>query len=176
MEDPGEQNLCLSCGLCCNGVIFADVQLQAEDDPAHLRDLGIPFKASRGKSLKFRQPCPAHDGCRCRIYAERPKYCRQFECLLLKSFKAGKTAVSAARRKVKEAQEKAEKIKSLLRALGDFDETLALRLRFRRTVKRMERENPDSKCVELLGELTVAVHELNLVVAESFYSGHAISR
>ena len=30
-KEARAEELCLDCGLCCNGVIFARVQLQAED-------------------------------------------------------------------------------------------------------------------------------------------------
>src|SRR5437868_1476023 len=89
--------LCLECGLCCNGVIFADVRLQRGDDPGRLRALGLPIATPHAPSSasplrktggvpapRFAQPCAALDGCRCRIYADRPAYCRQFDCLLLK--------------------------------------------------------------------------------------------
>src|SRR5438132_2396309 len=35
------EDLCLECGLCCNGVIFADVRLQPGDDPKRLKALGL---------------------------------------------------------------------------------------------------------------------------------------
>src|SRR6188508_2374656 len=112
MISPGSHHLCLDCGLCCNGVIFADVQLQPGDDTKGLESLGLSpvgRKESRrggdsaadskanGQSLKFLQPCTAlGNDCRCRIYPGRPKYCREFECLLLKSVVAGETESAAA--------------------------------------------------------------------------------
>jgi len=98
--------LCNACGLCCNGVLFKDVQLQPGDDAAHLRSLGLPIREPRrvpprtGRSphshevrkTRFPQPCAALcDGNRCRIYAERPARCREFECALFKSVAAGET-------------------------------------------------------------------------------------
>ena len=38
--------LCPSCGLCCNGVIFGDVELQAKDDAKHLAALAGAQSAS----------------------------------------------------------------------------------------------------------------------------------
>src|SRR5215472_953064 len=93
-QNSMEQQLCLSCGLCCNGVIFADVRLKPSDDPARLRALGLPLSGqtpgSKKAVLNFNQPCAALEGCSCRIYADRPNHCRHFECLLLKSAKAGR--------------------------------------------------------------------------------------
>src|SRR4051812_25402442 len=105
------EKLCLTCGLCCNGVIFADVQLQPGDDATRLEALGLSLKNfpkqksaqtsisdSNAVSLKikFSQPCVAFDGCRCRIYADRPKYCREFDCALLKCVNAGEVKTAGA--------------------------------------------------------------------------------
>ena len=58
--DSGEQ-LCLACGLCCDGTLFDLVKLEASDDAAKLKTLGLPVKVSRGKTpvARFPQPCAA---------------------------------------------------------------------------------------------------------------------
>ena len=139
--NAGDANsLCLECGLCCNGVIFADVQLRPEDAAARLRALGLALVGkSRAGIEKFRQPCPAFGGCKCNIYSERPAYCREFECLMLKSVKAGDVNVNEARRVIRSALKQSESVKSLLRRLGDADETLALNKRFQRMQRKVER-------------------------------------
>jgi Fe-S-cluster containining protein len=171
---PAPEDLCLKCGLCCNGVIFADVKLQPADDAPRLRSLGvsvsIPHSAFRTPHLN--QPCAALEGCRCRIYAERPQYCRQFECLLLKSVKAGRTQPAAALRKINTARERAEKVRVLLRTLGDADEHLALSARFRRVARRMNKTELDPRAATAYGKLTLAVQDLNLLLSQSFYPGN----
>ncbi len=173
-----EQQLCLSCGLCCNGVIFADVHLQAGDDAGRLRELGLPLcgarkrtKMSESAALKFAQPCAALNGCACRIYPERPTYCRHFECLLLKGVKSGKVQRDAAVKIIREAQKRAERVRRLLRALGNKDEQVALSVRFRRTKRSVSRANLDKNTAAIYGELTLAVHDLNCLLSEAFYPG-----
>src|SRR5690242_17601591 len=90
------EDICLTCGLCCNGAIFADVVLQTGDDLGRLESAGLTFLAAPGQRVptgsrnrRFSQPCAAFDGCQCRIYSERPRHCQKFECLLLKGVKAG---------------------------------------------------------------------------------------
>lgn len=165
--------LCLECGLCCNGVIFADGQLQPGDDADHLRTLGLAVIRNRhGKAgnEKFKQPCAKFDGC-CRIYSERPKYCRQFECLLLQSVTAGKTELPAAQRIVRTARRRAEKVKRLLRELGDTDERSAVSVRFRRAQKRFETESPSEQTADIYGQLTLAIHDLHVLLSDAFYPG-----
>lgn len=162
--------LCRACGLCCNGVIFGDVRLQAGNCPERLRELGIaPTCPAKGPS-KLMQPCQAFNGC-CRIYADRPQYCREFECALLKSALTGRTELPAALRIVKTAQRRAERVRQLLRQLGENSENLSLSKRFRRIQRRMENGPIDEEMADAYGQLTLAVHELNCLLSEAFYPG-----
>jgi len=176
----GSNGLCLECGLCCNGVIFADVQLQPGDDPARLQALGLPLKLKPAKGLgaganpnqwKFAQPCTALDGCHCRVYAERPGHCRAFECLLLKSVKAGGIQPAAALDVIREARRRADVVEGLLQQLGDSDTQSPLRSRFRRVQKRAEVEAWEAGKGIAYSELTLAMHDLNLMLSERFYAG-----
>src|SRR5438067_11601285 len=144
---PNSSSLCLECGLCCNGVIFADVRLQPEDDPARLKALGLTISTPhlRDGTRHFNQPCSALDGCRCRIYADRPAYCRQFDCLLLKSVNEGRTGTAEALGTIRTARQGMDKVLGLLRKLGDTDEHIPLAKRFRRTARRLDRVGSDTE-------------------------------
>ena len=170
MNPRDANSLCLECGLCCNGVIFADVQLRSGDDAARLRALGLAFaQKSKAGVEKFKQSCAAFGGCKCNIYSERPRYCREFECLLLKSVKAGDVKIDEARRVIRSALKQAETVKKLLRQLGDTDETLALNKRFQRVQRKVERGACDQDTAHIFGELTLAVHKLSMLLSERFY-------
>ena len=166
-SDSVAQQLCLACGLCCNGVLFKDVELQPSDDAGRLASLGLPL---RNRQSKFPQPCAAlcADN-RCRIYADRPARCRQFECALFKSVAAGETPVAAALRTIRLARQRAERVRTLLRALGDTSEQVALSLRFKRLRRRIESTPPDDATAETYADLTLAVQDLNVLLAQSFY-------
>lgn len=164
------EDICLACGLCCNGVIFANVKLQPGDDASRLQSLGLHFSHTRpGRAPRFQQPCLAFDGCRCRIYAQRPEHCREFECLLLKSIHSGQRERSAALELIRTAKAQAELVLGLLRKLGDSNEDLALNTRFRRTSRRLEEGKCDGETASLFGDLTLAVQDLNLLLSEFFY-------
>ena len=179
------QNLCLACGLCCNGVLFKDVELQSRDDAAQLRSLGLPLKcrlARRNRPAlvaeasnshwKFPQPCAAlgADG-RCRVYDARPVRCRDFECALFKAVSSGRLNPAAALRVVRKTLQRADEVKRLLRELGDTNDTLALSLRFKRLRKRLDRGLADEETADLYAQLTLAVHDLNLRLRAEFYPG-----
>jgi Fe-S-cluster containining protein len=153
--------------MCCNGVLFKDVELQPGDDAAKLIRLGLAFAKSRQQ--KFPQPCAALDCRRCGIYADRPVRCRQFECALLKSVAEGEMETPKALRVIRDTQKRAEKVKRLLRELGDDEEWRALSLRFKRMQRRFESSVVDEETADKFGELTLAVHDLNLALRARFY-------
>jgi uncharacterized protein len=156
------QGLCLECGLCCNGVLFADVRLQAGDDAGRLRKLGLEIS----KGGRFKQPCAALEGCECRVYADRPSYCRKFECLLFGRVKRGEIEIEEARRVVEKARAAVARVEELL---GANEKQLPLRKRYQAQVKKMERGGVGREQAELFAELTVVFHELDVVLRETFY-------
>ncbi len=152
--------------MCCNGVIFADVRLQPGDDPALMKSIGLQLSGDRS----FKQPCSALEGCRCRVYENRPAHCRGFECRLLKRVQAGQFGAEVALGVIKGTQAKAEEIRDLFQALGDTDSHQALRTRFRRLQRRLEKVELSRETAEIYGRLTLAVHSLNLRISQWFYS------
>lgn len=170
--NSGEQ-LCLACGLCCDGTLFDLVKLEASDDAKRLVALGLPVKVSRGKTpiARFPQPCAALCADRtCRLYADRPWQCRVFECGVFKDLKAGRTTLASALRTVKSARWRADKIRRLLRELGDNDEHRALGERFHRTSERLEAGNIDDATKAKFADLSLAVHRLKLLAHDKFYT------
>lgn len=173
------EKLCLSCGLCCNGVLFKDVELQPTDDPVQLNELGLPLRIRSGRganpgpsttTIKFPQPCAALLGCRCLVYAHRPQRCRQFDCSLLLRLRAGEIAADRAFRAVRETRSAANHVLKLLRDLGDSNETLALSLRFQQLRRRLEQVGvEDEETAATYAELTLAVHDLQRRLQQSFY-------
>ena len=94
--------LCLSCGLCCNGVIFSSVPVASHDDVASLEGVGITLSVAGGER-QFAQPCAAHDGRECRVYGSRPTACRQYRCDLLQRVEKGGIEPAEALRLIGEA-------------------------------------------------------------------------
>lgn len=174
MNERSSAGLCLECGLCCNGVIFADVELQPSEVEclkSKFQSLKLVAKNGNASAGKLPQPCAAFDGCRCRIYSDRPAYCRQFECLLLKNVQAGRVERAAALRIIRTAKQRADKVRGLLRELGDTAEERALSHRFQRAAKQFENAPLTDAKAQTYADLTLAVHDLNLLLSEAFYPG-----
>lgn len=165
--------LCVACGMCCDGTLFDLVKLEAGDDARKLRALGLPVKASRGRAPveRFPQPCAAlGPDRRCRVYADRPWQCRVFECGVLKELKAGEIDFAAALRLVTRARRRAERVRQLLRELGDRDEHLGLGERFHRTSERMEAGGADAAAQAIFADLSLLVHRFKLEAHDRFYT------
>lgn len=83
---PATGDLCLSCGLCCDGSLFWAVPIErGENVPMPLDPDG-----------RLRQPCSCFDGA-CTVYPDRPSACRTFDCRVLKTVQAGRRDLAWAR-------------------------------------------------------------------------------
>ena len=119
--------------MCCNGGLFADVELRKGDDIQRLAELGLSLE-KKSRKQAFAQPCACFDGKLCRIYNERPKRCRTFECGLLKRVQAGELGADAALKTIAQAKRQVEKVCELLRCTGSDDGQLALSKRYERAM------------------------------------------
>jgi len=151
--------LCPNCGLCCNGVLFADVELRKGDDPRQLAKLGL-MPGKKGRRLAFAQPCACFDGTLCRIYDQRPGRCRTFECGLLKRVQSGDLDASVALKFIGQAKRQVEKVCRLLRAFGSDDERVALSQRYERAMSAPIDLSGDETATGLPGRLMAAYGEL----------------
>ncbi len=92
--DRARSDLCLACGLCCQGVLHDLVPLD-EDELARAEKLRLPVVESPHR-LAFRLPCPRLDDRRCTVYAERPRSCASYACETLRAYGAGEIDERAA--------------------------------------------------------------------------------
>jgi uncharacterized protein len=166
------EQLCLACGLCCDGTLFDNVRLEPGDDAKQLKALGLPVKVSRARTpvTYFPQPCAALCADRtCQLYKQRPQQCRTYECMVFKEMAAGRLEPAAALRQVKSARRQADRVRRLLRELGDADEPRSLGERFHRMQCRMEAEAPDEAALATFADLSLAVHRLKLLAHAKFF-------
>ncbi len=118
--------LCTQCGLCCDGTLFADVEL-GRTEATRLEAMGLEIEETDGGLLSL--PCAALKGRRCGIYAHRPKCCRTFECQLLQDAKLGAVTVVRAAERITEAHARIQRVRDLLAQLGERQVRLPLKER-----------------------------------------------
>jgi Fe-S-cluster containining protein len=159
--------LCPNCGLCCNGVLFADVELQKGDDFQRLAELRLSL-VKKGRKQAFAQPCACFDGKLCRIYNERPKCCRTFECGLLKRVQDGELDAIAALKAIAQAKHQVEKVCKLLRCAGSDDARLALSQRYGRAMSAPVDLSGGKASTALPGKLMATYRDLMLMIQRDF--------
>lgn len=165
--------LCLRCGICCNGVLFGDVQIPNQVQAQRLRAAGLPVRSKPlGKSCCsfLPQPCPAlgPDNV-CTVYAQRPARCREFECALFKRVVSGTLTLSQATRVVKDTLAQANRVRQDLRWLGETHEAWPLARRFRCLKRRFPRQEITEESARVFAELSLNVHDLNMTLRLQFY-------
>ena len=161
-ETPGEPavgQLCPACGLCCNGVLFADVKLQPADNLAILSVRGLLPQPKRRKPT-IPQPCACFDGKLCSVYKDRPTRCRSFECGTLKRVQSGELAAPEALQLIRKTRTQVEVVRKLMRRLGDKDEHLPLSRRFAQIMAQPLDLSGDEDLIEDRARLMLAVDTL----------------
>jgi hypothetical protein len=119
--------LCTHCALCCDGSLFADVELAGEREATRLEVMGLEVDESDADGALLVLPCRALQGKRCGIYAHRPNCCRTFECGLLQNVRRGAVGAEQAERHIADALARIGRVKELLAELGQRAKTLPLK-------------------------------------------------
>ena len=126
--------LCTKCGLCCDGTLFADVELVGQAEVARLEIMGMEVEDESKNTGLLSQPCAALRGTRCGIYAHRPKCCRVFQCHLLQNAERGAVTVERALEQIADAREQIRQVRVMLGRLGNRDESLPIKERSEETL------------------------------------------
>ena len=110
-----DKNLCLACGLCCNGTLIGFVQLESDEVPA-VKAL-MEVEESSGEGV-FLHPCTRYcDGCT--IYSQRPRQCASFKCSLLKSYESEQLEFEDAKEIIDSVNAQKEIIQDLIASLQE---------------------------------------------------------
>ena len=152
--------LCTRCGLCCDGSLFADVELVGQAEAMRLEIMGLEIEENDTDPGLLSQPCAALRGGRCGIYAHRPKCCRTFECQLLQDVRCGAATVERATEQITETLKRIRRVRELLAQSGQRDVHLPLK----------------ERCAEALAGEAAAIHEGNRKRAELRAAMSAVER
>lgn len=163
--------LCTRCGLCCDGSLFADVELANSDESTALEVMGLEIEdddEDAGRLLV--QPCGALKGRRCSIYPHRPDCCRGFECRLLQEVKRGITGVEQAKENIADALKRIKRVKDLAAQLATGDDRLPLKEHCAEALAQSElAANPATK--QKRAELRAAMASVERLIQTTFLGG-----
>ena len=161
------EDLCSSCGMCCDGVLFHSVELQSGDQPRKLSALGLRIRKQKGVEY-FLQPCSAHrevsGKCSCLIYEDRPARCRNFDCRQLRGVLTGEVTEEVALEKIRSAREQVAQVNALMGQIAETNpnRSLAHRVANALTLPKGAEQTP------LHDELKVAMENLEAFLAKDF--------
>jgi hypothetical protein len=116
--------LCLDCGLCCDGTLFSHVKVTAAEREA-LVGLGIGTGHKRGHAVMW-LPCGKLEGKCCTVYAARPGGCRAFVCALGAKLTRKEVSLDDAKAQVREML---ARLAALREVLGGGDALVLRRAR-----------------------------------------------
>jgi hypothetical protein len=143
--------LCTRCGLCCDGSLFADVELAGRAETTRVELLGLEVEDDDTRRPLLVLPCRALQGRRCGIYPHRPECCRTFECQLLQDVRRGAVGVERAKMQIADALKRIGRVNRLIEQLGPPDGRLPLKERCAEALALETRPSPatNRKRVEL---------------------------
>ena len=108
-----EDNICLACGICCDGTLIGFVEVEAAE---FSRLKGVLEIEESDEIGFFLHPCEKFCE-KCTIYDQRPKQCGLFECKVLKSYEQGEMDFKTATNIIESVIEKKVAIQEKLVAL-----------------------------------------------------------
>ncbi|MXO90362.1 YkgJ family cysteine cluster protein [Pontixanthobacter aquaemixtae] len=85
-------DICLSCGMCCEGTLYSHIPLKPEEI-AKAEGRGWKIDEIGNGETGFLSPCHALSGACCTIYGDRPSVCGAYSCRVLRRVKNGRIAV-----------------------------------------------------------------------------------
>lgn len=107
LSEREEQEICISCGFCCDNTLFEAAHLEEDEEVFG----EFTKRVTRIKDHKyFKLPCPYFDE-KCTIYDQnKPKVCSSFKCKLLVQAITGEVSKDAALKTIREVKKERDEI------------------------------------------------------------------
>ncbi|MDX1721297.1 MAG: YkgJ family cysteine cluster protein [Salegentibacter mishustinae] len=163
MSDP--TNICLSCGLCCDGTLIGFVQLESEELSPVRKLMKIE---QTGENGMFFLPCNEL-GCNgCNIYSQRPKACRNFECGVLKSVEKKELTFDKATEVIDIVKQKKIAIEKQVATLQIELQSKSFHFKMLEMKKLFRKDKSEIFLSESHQELKLKLSELEKLLSKSF--------
>jgi Fe-S-cluster containining protein len=163
MSDP--TNICLSCGLCCDGTLIGFVQLESEELSPVSKLMEIE---QTGENGMFFLPCNEL-GCNgCNIYSQRPKACRNFECGVLKSVEKNELTFDKATEVIDVVKKKKIAIEKQVATLQIELQSKSFHFKMLELKKLFRKDKSELFLSESHQELKLKLSELEKFLSKSF--------
>ena len=155
--------------MCCDGSLFADVELAGRAEATRLEVMGLEIEDDDTNGALLLQPCRALQGKRCGIYAHRPECCRTFECRVLQDVRRGTAGVERAGEQVAEALKRIGRVREQMAHLGQRDGRLPFRESCAEALARDADADPEVN--RKRAELEAAMSVVEELIRKTFLDG-----
>ena len=157
-------NICLPCGLCCDGTLIGHVQLDREELPVLRELMDIEDENSNGF---FLQPCSNYcNGCN--IYSKRPKQCANYNCALLKSLEQKELYFDSATEIINVVKQKKIAIEKKLVTLKIELKSQSFHFKMVELKKLLKKIKSESSLTQNHLELTSDLEQLDSLLSKKF--------
>jgi hypothetical protein len=150
-------------------MIFSSVPVAPHDDVASLDGIGITLSSIDGER-RFAQPCAAHDGRACRVYANRPTACRHYRCDLLQRVEEGGIEPGEALRLIGETVRLNDELAQALREVEPRPDGRASRASLLKQFSARLEEPLESETRRKVGSVVVRLLALDEFIRRTFGS------
>lgn len=171
MKPSLTEQLCTRCGLCCDGSLFADVELAGVTEAASLEVMGLEIEEDDADGALLVQPCAALQGKRCGIYAHRPECCRTFECRLLQDARRGAVSVEQASEQIAMTLKHVGRVRKLAAELGQREVNLPLKERYVDALALSDEAGANPSQARKRAELETEMSAVERLIRKSFLRG-----
>jgi Fe-S-cluster containining protein len=163
MSDP--TNICLACGLCCDGTLIGFVQLESEELSSVRKLMEIEETDENGM---FFLPCNEL-GCNgCNVYSQRPKACRNFECGILKSVEKKELSFDKATEVIDVVKQKKIAIEKQVATLQIELQSKSFHFKTLELKKLLRKDKSELSLSQNHQELKLELEELEELLSKSF--------
>jgi len=161
-----EQEICVSCGICCGGAMFSHVELHDDDIASKYVVLDLSIKDDK---FQFNLPCNAFSQTSgCQIYEyRRPDMCHKFYCRLMKKFKKNKIGKVEALKIVTSAKNRINGLHEAAAKTGLFSEAELGNIRC--IINRMKEELSTTEALKKYPDLYLKYSALKFLLDDHFY-------
>lgn len=157
-------NICLSCGICCDGTLIGFVQLDPEEVPVVKEFMDIEDEKGNGF---FLQPCNKFCDA-CTVYSKRPRQCASFECGLLKSVEQKELEFDSAVEMVKVVKQKKVAIEEKLAVINIDLQSQSFYFKMVELNRLLQKKMAELSITQSQQELLLDIEELDNLVMKNF--------
>lgn len=164
-----EQEICITCGLCCDGTLFKRAILKAGEKGNLPKKMETAYE-KKGDEEFFHLPCSYFEG-KCSIYDQKKAHiCSAFRCNLLKEFAQNKVSKSEALSIVDNAMQLRQEIRVLAQQVFNAKAIIPFQQILEQIGEAVENKNSATSCHPAFEMLKIKVIILEALLIRHFKS------